>query len=159
MHCVNCVVLEFRRFLNNCWENILNVSDKDLSGSLRQDWYQSNWEILVEGLLFPSDIVLIPYGDGADCNGASSRVLFPSRIPTHELICKPRNGVKVQDMLTKNWLDASSHNVVFDRFVSWKENHWYSECVPFDKVLASYDDNEIVVDLNGLDFYIQKINK
>lgn len=48
------------------------------------EFYQANWEILVETRLIDLGItsgLIDIYGEGADSNGASSRVSLPSRLP------------------------------------------------------------------------------
>ncbi len=96
----------FSSFLATSWEEVSLLSAADSTGSFTIDWLQANWEILVEGLL-GQGIVLEPYGDGADCNGASSRVLYPDRLPTHQIICKPLQGSQIFDALNEQQLDSS----------------------------------------------------
>lgn len=48
------------------------------------EWAQVNWEMVVEAVVARTDKVFIdPYGDGADCNGASSRIWMPDAASTH----------------------------------------------------------------------------
>ena len=63
--------------LETYWGSLQKLSKHDPTGSLKDDWMQANWELIVEGLLSDGRLVLEPYGEGADCNGASSRVLYP----------------------------------------------------------------------------------
>jgi len=74
------VLEDFRQFLLSNFEEMSEL----LSDNLLADWLQANWEIIVESRL--QEMQLIPslldvYGDGADCNGASSRVSLPDLSP------------------------------------------------------------------------------
>ena len=110
----------FSELLVAYWENLESLSKYDTTESLKIDWLQANWELIVEGLLDGKNLVLEPYGDGADCNGASSRVLYPDRLPTHRLICKSSSGGLIFDFLNDQELDTSKEGIIFDRFcVYW----------------------------------------
>ena len=123
---------------------------------MREDWLQVNWELLIEGSLNEQGVVLETYGGGADCNGTSSRVLYPDRHPTHKIICKPMNNEQIYDALNKCHLDISKSEIVFDSFVCIGEDGWYYERPPFDKVLAEYAGEYVVVDFKKTDFHLRQ---
>lgn len=150
------VLKKFSKLLICYWDELSTLSKNDPSGSLKTDWLQANWELIVEGALYEEGIILEPYGDGADCNEASSRVLYPTRLPTHTLICRPLNDEPVYDILNNNELDVSQGEILFDRFVCLAEDGWYYESPPFDKVLAECGGKEVVLDFNSIDFQIRK---
>ena len=108
-------------------------------------------------MLCEEGLVLEPYGDGADCNGASSRVLYPNRLPTHKIICKPINSNQIYDVLNERQLDTSQGEIVFDRFVCIGKDGWYYELPPFGKVLADYAEQSVVIDFNNIDFQLERI--
>ena len=98
---------KFSSLLVFYWKDLESLSTSDPSGSLKADWLQANWELIVEGLLLPGEnLALEPYGDGADCNGTSSRVLYPNRLPSHRLVCKSLNDRFVYDVLNDQKLDT-----------------------------------------------------
>ena len=109
-------VLGFREFLNLSWpvgKRLLASSSEETVG----DWLQANWEILVEAPWrerMPGGF-LEPYGDGADCNGASSRVWLPDAIPTHRVICTHEKTDQFHDVLTNKTI---SHSKV-ELLTSW----------------------------------------
>lgn len=115
---VDTVARKFSHFLNSSWESCEDFIDTNSFHSLRIDWLQANWEILVEGAFFESGVALEVYGEGADCNGASSRVLYPERLPSHRLVCHPAQGITVIDFLECIEINAADFPLIFDRFVS-----------------------------------------
>ena len=148
---------KFSNLLTYYYDNLSSLSEYDTSGSLNEDWLQANWELLVEGLLGKEDLVLEVYGDGADCNGESSRVLYPNWLPTHKIICMPTDNNQAYDILNKRQLDTSQNEIVFDRFVSIGRDGWYYEISPFDKVLAEYAGEYVVLDFSNTTFKLQCI--
>ena len=148
---------KFSNLLTYYYDNLSSLSEYDTSGSLNEDWLQANWELLVEGLLDKGDLVLEVYGDGADCNGESSRVLYPNWLPTHKIICMSTDNNQVYDILNKRQLDTSQNEIVFDRFVSIGRDGWYYEIPPFDKVLAEYAGEYVVLDFSNTAFKLQCI--
>ena len=154
---INNLLAQFSSLLVLCWENLLQLVKEDSSGSLKDDWLQANWELIVEGLLDDKNIVLEAYGDGADCNGESSRVLYPERQPTHRLICRPLDSKYIYDALSKKSLDITKNDIIFDRFVSIGEDGWYYELPPFDKILGEYDGKAVVVNFSGIDVQLQRL--
>jgi hypothetical protein len=152
---INNLLTQFSSLLVLYWENLLLLVKEDSTGSLKDDWLQANWELIVEGLLDDKNIVLEVYGDGADCNGESSRVLYPDRQPTHRLICKPLDGNYIYDVLNEKSLDITQGDIIFDRFVSIGEDGWYHELPPFDKILGEYAGEAVVVDFSGVDVQLQ----
>jgi len=147
----------YSTLLISSWGTIELASKHDQTDSLKIDWLQANWEILVEGMLGDWKITLEVYGEGADCNGASSRVLYPERLPTHKIVCVPIKGGRVHDVLNNQDLDLSISDIVFDQFVSMGDDGWYYEKPNFDYVLADYDDGQVVINFEKTDFKLKKI--
>ncbi len=158
---VNNILKKFVNLLLAYWKTIESLSKKDTTESFQIDWLQANWELIVEHFVFPTDYFanrfLVPYGDGADCNGMSSRVWEPDAVMSHGLVCKSINNNLIQDFLNKQKLDTSVEPVVFDRFVSMKDG-WYYEQPPFDKILGEYKDEEVVIAFSDVDVNLQNIN-
>ncbi len=155
---VNRAIKNYRTFLLSSWDAFMLFvasypNDATAIEELMNDWLQSKWEILVEFLICEFDESLEVYGNGADCNGASSRVCYPDKISTHKIICKPHQE-KVTDLLTGSSLQLTDAR--FDMFVAWKDN-FYSICPPFDYVLLSDNNQTVIVDLNDVDFEMQKL--
>ena len=146
----------YSRLLDSSWDIIEQTSAKDLTGSFKNDWLQANWELLVEGMLGDSEKVLEIYGDGADCNGASSRILFPERMPTHKIVCMPIMGGGVHDALSRKELNLSKGDIAFDRFVTMGSDGWYYEKPKFDYVLADHNGKEVVLRFEELEFELKE---
>ena len=152
------VLTQYIALLNCCWKHVEKASKLDKTRSFLLDWKQANWELLVEGLLDEPNSVLEPYGEGADCNPYSSRVLYPDRMPTHRLICKGAQAQKVYDHISNTCLDTSKCDIFFDSFVSLGSSGWYREAPPFDKILGYYQDREVVIDFDKVDVELYPIN-
>ncbi len=129
----------FARFLNASWATMEPAFEADKTRSLQIDWLQANWELIVEGGLLPHRVTLRPYGDGADCNGTSSRVLFPERAGTHRIVLEANQGSTLFDYLGQSQIDTTHKAVVFDRLVSLGTDGWYYECPPFTHIIAEND--------------------
>ncbi len=129
----------FVHFLDISWPAMQPAFDGDKTSTLQIDWLQANWELIVEGGLLPNPVALRPYGDGADCNGASSRVLHPDRTESHLIVLEARQGRTLYDLLGKTTIEATKNSIVFDRFVSLRPDGWYHERPPFTHVLAEQE--------------------
>src|SRR4051812_18770283 len=90
------LVREFANFLSSSWNSAsISLSSDESYDDLLADWLQANWEILVEAPLFPGGAgFLEPYGDGAECNGDSSRVYNVAAVPTHRVLCQAMRDVR-----------------------------------------------------------------
>ena len=99
---VDEIVRNFQQFLEASWQSVETALPLTEEGEhFRLDWLQSNWEILVEAVISPDGTsVLEFYGEGAECNGASSRVWKPDAEATHRICCVPKDGSEVTDLVT-----------------------------------------------------------
>lgn len=161
---IDRTVRNYQEFLNNAWpfiEVIKKLDDPNLE-YLDEDWFQSNWEIMVEGVLCePGSEYLEIYGSGADCNGDSSRVFLPYANPTHRICCRSLTGNQILDVISEKEVDI--FNYTWDQFVSWG-GKWFAQCPPFDFVLLDHNnknapsqDDQIVVSSREIIFDVEKI--
>lgn len=156
MNQVHNLVHCFRDMLVRCWSTIAKVASDSSADNLLNDWCQSSWEMVVEAALSAKQpIFLEVYGEGADCNGESSRVLYPDKKPSHRIEIKTTkdtvdviNGQKVK----------AGHQVWFDRFVT-KSEGWYREEPPFDHVLVLVNESEAVIPLDEVVFVLVEVEK
>ena len=154
--CVNESIIKFRNFLLIGWEaisfyqNFWNEKEEIIN-----DFLQANWEILVENSLCSENEFLEVYGYGADCNGASSRVCYPNKIPTHRIICNPINNKPVRDVITNTFKIITGMS--FDGFLS-SDGKSYHIQPPIDHILLNISEETILVELNNISFNIQKIS-
>lgn len=155
---VTLLIKEFSNFLNLSWPLVQDSFQGEDGEDVRDDWLQANWELLVERGLGVR-IFLDAYGNGADCYGASSRVTFNTELPTHSIVCKSGNGKPLKDLLSKNEIGNSSSVLVFDRLVTMTDNGWYAEITPFDKALCLLNDDEVILNLDGLEFSLLENGK
>ena len=135
----------FAHFLDTSWPAMQPAFDDDKTSTLQIDWLQENWELIVEGGLLPIRVTLRPYGDGADCNGTSSRILYPERAETHRIVLEAKQGSTLFDHLGKSTIEATKRAIVFDRFVSLSADGWYHERPPFTHILAKHDAEWVLV--------------
>lgn len=154
---INEILEDYISLLRLSWSSIEQLISTDSTGSFKDDWLQANWELIVERQLMSSDMYLEVYGDGADCNGASSRVLFPEKIATHSIILKSNSEDEIYDILGESYVDSDDDNIIFQKFVTIKEDDWYYEETPFDKIEALYKDETIVVDFNTVNAELRAI--
>lgn len=154
---INEILEDYVSLLRLYWPSIEQLISTDATGSFKDDWLQANWELIVERQLMSSDMYLEVYGDGADCNDASSRGLFPEKIATHIIVLKSNSEDEVYDILGESYIDSDDDNIIFQRFVTIKEDGWYYEETPFDMIEALYKDETIVVDFNTVNAELRGI--
>ncbi|MBB2964664.1 hypothetical protein [Methylobacterium sp. R2-1] len=115
---LQCIMGTYRSFLNSAFPVLAEVFENDEHYAI-DDWLQSNWEIIVEhylSIITGKIIVLEVYGNGADCNGASSRVWMPNYTATHRIMCRIKSDGKI---------------LTFENFVGYDEHGRYGNVAPF----------------------------
>lgn len=121
MKSINNVIRTFSEFLSNNTEIVRSgVSlndhlDSFIERDILNDWYQFNWEILVESVLCKPGQFLMTYGEGADCNADSERVRFPNATVNYKLVCSSR-GAEAKNLLDQQFIELS--NVEFYKLTS-----------------------------------------
>ena len=157
MRRVNTVISRFLALLCDSWSAVEEIESADSTGSFRIDWLQSTWELAVEGMLrqhVDGMLFLELYGDGADANGSSSRILEPDGYPTHTINCLPRASGSALDLLNGVSVDFTATGMPCDRFVTLGDDGWYYERPPFDMVLVDQDDGEMVFQHSDMEFLL-----
>ncbi len=154
MRNVDTIVRRYAEFLNACWNTVSPIFADDKTGSLKDDWLQGNWELLVEGQLGNPKVILQVYGNGADCNGKSSRVLYPEQEETHEIICKSIKNVRIYDEFNRVDITPTPCELKFDRFVNVSKEGWYYEESPFDKALCFQNGTERIINIRDIEFSV-----
>lgn len=147
---INNVLEDYASLLCSYWSRVKNLENSDTTESFKDDWLQANWELIVERQLGGFDLYLEVYGDGADCNGESSRVLFPDKRATHNITLSSKNENNIYDFLGEGYINNYSEKIIFQRFVTIKEDGWYYEEPPFDMVEALYKDEVIIVKFDAV---------
>jgi hypothetical protein len=145
----DAAVRRFRDIIRDSWVYLKAATEEAPERSLLEDWLQATWEIIVEGVVCEKDEFLEIYGDGADCNGASSRVWLPAALPTHRIECQGKSGAALRDVLTGH--ELPSRPLAVDRFVAW-DGRQYEEAPPFDYVLVEHGDRDAVVQAEDIVF-------
>ena len=152
------IVLDFRNFLVVNWQQIFDFAKNDETESFLVDWLQANWELLVERRFNDPNLFLEVYGDGAE-NGKSSRYSFLDKLPTSSIICLPHNSPNVFDYLNQKEVKLNRPKLNLDRFVRIREDGWYDESPPFDKVLCFSEGREIVIGIEDVSFFCEEIGE
>lgn len=149
------ILLNFRDFLEL---NLPRIS-KYLGDELAQDWVQANWELIVESKLCKSGSEFLEvYGEGADCNGDSSRVWMPNATATHRVnIALCESTVDEFTGMDSSGMLGVERNLVFDRFVSW-DGKVYAEAPPLDFLIASSSDKDYLLRADQIDFEVSAIS-
>ena len=151
----------YRDLLNASWPTVLAFEEQHNEpdfNDFRIDWLQGNWELTVEQSLLQGADFLQIYGEGADCNGASSRVLYPDKVATHHIVCHPKDGglILTGDLNSIN-LPSKSTIIVFESFVTLTETGWFEEAPNFDCVIADYADTQVLFKFEDAEFTLEKI--
>jgi hypothetical protein len=152
------IVREFQKFLCQSWGSVERFLQEETTDAedLRLDWLQVNWEILVEAALCKTPYeILEVYGDGADCNGASSRVWLPDEMPTHKIGCSSPEGSRVFDVLSSTSIEL--HKFEFGQFVAW-DGKYYSFDVPFDHLIIERGNELAIVNATEISFNLEPIS-
>jgi hypothetical protein len=143
---------KYRALLSKFWLDATTIA-KDAGGDeWLNDWKQANWELIVEGGLGSSpSITLVPYGEGAEFYGSSSRILRPEAVPTHAVRGRPvSNAVEA---LSGQLAVFPTDGLVVESFVTMRDG-WYYEEPPFDFVLFIEDGSERVLSLEAAEFFL-----
>lgn len=147
----------FLGFLNDSWPRIENLFCETGNDIFKLDWLQANWETIVEASVcekFGPSIRLEVYGEGAEANGDSSRILFPADIPNYKIVCSVKS--KCIEIL-KGRPISPGQTYQFDKFVSLK-NSWYIETSPFTHVLLIDQNNhEKILPREKVEFFLIEI--
>lgn len=149
----------FSDFLNSSWiivSQLLLNRDYTSNEDSINDWLQANWELLVERKVLRVNEYLEVYGEGADYNGSSSRIVDPEVLPNFKVVTKSRNGDKVLDILNNEQISLG--DITFEKLVGFI-NGFYTFEPEFKYVLLS-DDNlglERVVILEDVVFELEKL--
>jgi len=154
---INETIVRFLTCLKDSWSSIEEIDRHDSTGSFKCDLLQALWELAVEGQLrsqLSASGFLVPYGDGADSNGANSRIISPAGIPTHCVNCLPKECNSAFDYLNDTNVIFPANGLACDRFVTIDEDGWYSEQAPFDMVLVDGEAGEMVFKADDLDMVV-----
>ncbi|SEA67499.1 hypothetical protein SAMN05192529_14412 [Arachidicoccus rhizosphaerae] len=149
----------FSDFLNNSWiivSQLLLNRDYTSNEDSINDWLQANWELLVERKVLKVNEYLEVYGEGADYNGSSSRIVDPEALPNFKVVIKSRSGNKILDILNDE--QVVLENLTFEKIVGFK-NGFYTFEPEFKYVLLT-DDNlglERVIVLDDVVFELERL--
>ena len=149
----------FANFLNSSWiivSQLLFNRDYTSNEDSINDWLQANWELLVERKVLKLNEYLEVYGEGADYNGASSRIADPEALPNFKVIVRTKNGSDILDVLNNE--QVRFENATFDKIVGFK-NGFYTLEPEFKYVLITDDDLglERVVAIGDVEFRLEKL--
>lgn len=149
---VDEVLFEFLGFLNISWAAVDDLSKKfRRQEEFIDDWLQANWEILVESVLLEGAGYLDVYGDGAEMNDPSSRILKPEKLPTHRIGCQRKNQANPRNLANNEQVDPS-------RWAFWGFVHWdgrvYKKEPEFNAVLLEGADEVAIVRVEDLKFVV-----
>lgn len=159
MQDINDVISRFLNLIRDSWPSIEAIANTESIDSFKSDWLQASWELAVEGCLsktLKENIFIEPYGDGADANGNSSRILDQDALATHSVNCVPKNKQSVFDALNNINFQFLPDGLPLDRFVSMGQDGWYYERPPFDMALIDQDGREMVFKISDLDMILVK---
>lgn len=160
---VNELIINFRNFLLGSWDSMERIQeylDWDDSPHFIYDWYQANWELMVEQQFFgvclsfdkPEEAgTLVPYGCLRPLSG--SRYNGKNEVPTHKVVCRKKGRSKIK------------YN--FIEFVTRDRGRYFKIAAPYDFVsvvdakkgdrVRDIDIFEIAFD--KLEFSIEEINQ
>lgn len=109
------------------------------------DLIQANWELLIE---VSFDVFLPVFGDGADMNGTSGRVKYPSKSPTHHIVCQL---IQPTECLYTGEIQNDLSGFYFEKMISDS----FEIIPPFDYVyLVNLEDERRVIPLEAASFHL-----
>jgi len=150
----------FRDLLNVSWPTVTAFERCDEFGNFKIDWLQGNWELTVEQSLLQGLDFLQIYGEGADCNGASSRVLYPEKMATHRVVCHlKQDAILLSGALNCANPSSNSTSIILDSFVTMTEAGWFEEAPPFDCVIADHGSIQVLFKFEDAEFSLEEIEK
>lgn len=155
------IVRKFQQLLEASWQSVECLLPLTGEGEdLRLDWLQANWEIFVEGVirLYPeyAQCFVEFYGEGAECNGASSRVWEPDAEATHRICCVPKDGSEVTDLVTGRSIEPQ--DLDFFGFGNPDRERFLILHPPFNVVVLSNNEGiDFIVRLEDVRFEIQSL--
>lgn len=156
---INSVINAFLDYVRASWYIVKQFISQDTSGSLKDDWFQANWELLVEGSLSKDQLIYLEiYGDGADVHSPSSRVLLPEAETSHVVILRAKTTKPIKDYLNNEMVKLPEDGLPVDRFVTIGNDGWYYEDIPFDKVLVKGQNIKQIFDILDVDFYLEALS-
>nr|WP_068893114.1 hypothetical protein [Pedobacter panaciterrae] len=149
----------FSDFLNSSWaigNQLLIDRNYTSNEDSLNDWLQSNWEFLVERKILKINDHLEVYGDGADFNGASSRITDPNAVANFKIKVISKNNKPVHDVLNEE--EVTLVNADFNKLIGFKNGFYIMES-EFNFMLL--DDKNIsterVVRLNDIEFELERL--
>jgi hypothetical protein len=143
-------VNHFREVIAASWPVVEEAASTDTTGSFIDDWLQANWERLVEASIHPSlNVVLEPYGDGADCNISSSRVWRPDLLPNASVYIRHVGNDPLLDVV--NGCPVVGQ-MMLSHFCTLHDG-WPVVSAPFDHVTLELDDLT-VIPVDYLRYYV-----
>jgi len=149
----------FIDFLNHSWNAampVLRNRDYCSDESSLNDWLQANWEFLVERAILKNGDYLEVYGEGADFNGASSRISDFKALPNFSIEVRQQGDDPITDKLNNEMVFVNDANFV--EFVSFREGFYHKEPI-FDSVLLDDSGIERVVSINQVVFGLGRVSE
>ncbi|HVI46753.1 MAG TPA: hypothetical protein VM802_17880 [Chitinophaga sp.] len=156
---IDKAIREFADFLNRSWSvayPLLIDRDYTSDEDSINDWLQCNWEILVERKVLKLNEYLEVFGEGADFNGASSRITDPNALPNFKVIIRSNSKPGVYDVLNDEVVILKG--VSFEKLVGFKDGFYTLE-PEFKYVLIIDNDSELerVIPLDGIEFDLERL--
>lgn len=143
-------VRAFARFLDASLPMVTELARMANTEFFVGDWAQANWERLVEAAL--PDGYLAILCEGADLYPDSSRVSYPTAMPTHIVVVVPREGTELRDRATGATTSVSSDGLILGTF-----GNNYEWTPPFDAVRV--EDPDMVVAMDDVRFLARPIRE
>jgi len=156
---VDQVVRLFAQYLNSCWIFCIPLLKERSYAPDKQsinDWLQVNWELLVERKILRIGDYLEVYGEGADYNGASSRMTDIEALPNYRISINGKGSIKVFDVLNNEEFHIKDYS--FEMFVSFFDG-WYKLEPPFNHALLVDHNSKLerVIAIDEVQFELEKL--
>jgi hypothetical protein len=157
---INKEILEFNNFLNLSWPFVNCFYNKtDLINATLSDWFQMNWEILVECKVCHPGNFLQVYKEGAEANGEYSRITFMDKIATHYVKVVPQ-ATTIHEYYTNSDMHFGNEDFMFSMFLQ-KVDGFFLLAPPFS-LIEVYDekgDTLYCFNKSEVSFYLVELNK
>lgn len=126
-------ILKFREFLLSSWNAFHSSIEEHAAKEDKcfiEDWYEANWEFLVERELLNNKGYLPSFG----IHTPQPRITLTDARPSHFVLCAPKQDSKFIDIVTQKRLPNETV-LVFHSFCSKTENNFLL-IPPFDLIRA-----------------------
>lgn len=150
---VTTEVLSMIDYYNKNWEIFSQKLDEMIyrdewqKSDLVNDWFEFNWELILQSTICKPGEFLLCYGEGTDSIKDTDRFMYGHIYPTHKIVCSGKENLVMNYFLNEC---VNLEKVDFFKFVTVDN----IEIPPFDySLLITADEENILVKNSDVEFF------